>query len=82
MGKTEDEGIAVIVEGEKLQTAEDNYQGPSFPPKPAERLSTHIAEPLSMSASELDKKLRENLEYKAIQWYGDYKDDIIIMVCF
>ena len=47
-----------------------DYQGPSFPPKPAERLpAAYNIEPLTMSASELDKRLKENLEQKAMEWY-------------
>lgn len=53
-----------------VRSTADDYQGPSFPPKPpAERFSTYNVETLSMSASELDKKLKENLEQKAMEWY-------------
>ena len=47
-----------------------DYQGPSFPPKPTERLpAAYNVEPLTMTADELDKKLKENLEQKAMEWY-------------
>ena len=66
--KEPEEGDAITVEGEVVPSKED-YQGPSFPPKPAERLSPYNAEPLTMSATELDKKLKQNLEQKAMEWY-------------
>ena len=59
--------MAIIVDGEEVQSAAD-YQGPSFPPKPTERLFSYNLEPQTMSASELDKKLKENLEQKAMEW--------------
>ena len=47
-----------------------DYQGPSFPPKPTQRLpAAYNVEPLTMTADELDKKLKENLEQKAMEWY-------------
>jgi len=55
---------AITVEGEEVHGTAD-YQGPSFPPKPA-----HNVEPPAISASDLDKKLRDNLEQKAVEWYG------------
>lgn len=54
---------AITVEGQEVHGTAD-YQGPSFPPKPA-----HYIEPSAISASDLDKKLRENLEQKTMEWY-------------
>jgi len=54
------------LEGEHVAIARD-YHGPSFPPKPAERLLQPV-ECLTMSSNELDKKLQNILEEKALDW--------------
>jgi len=56
----------ITLEGENVPNTRD-YHGPSFPPKPAEKLPQNI-ECLTMSSSELDKKLQEILEEKALDW--------------
>ncbi|XP_065920993.1 serine-rich adhesin for platelets-like isoform X2 [Dysidea avara] len=59
-------GDGITLEGENVPVTRD-YHGPSFPPKPAERLSPNV-ECFTMSSSELDKKLQEILEEKALDW--------------
>jgi len=59
-------GDGITLEGENVPITRD-YHGPSFPPKSAEGLSQN-PECLTMSSSELDKKLQEILEKKALDW--------------